>query len=183
MSAERLAVGDLIRGSVRTAHPVIDRLTLVSAAVFVIVLAAAAYWDPSIRVLHVFESLLYVAAATLCVRHARFGYALGVASGIFWLWLAGRGSTFILNGFQVMAMSLRAGHIVRPDILIAVPGAVAMAGLVACSLAGYARLPGNSWRDVGLFALAMVIVTAFFVAIFESFAPQFLVPLRHMFAV
>jgi hypothetical protein len=54
-------------------------------AVFIIVLTLSAYWDQSIRVLHVFEALPYLLAGALCFRYSKFGYALGFAGGALWL--------------------------------------------------------------------------------------------------
>ena len=151
-----------------------DVTAAVCAAVFIAVLAVSAYWDRSIRVLHVFESLPYLLAAVLCLRRNKFGYALGLASGAFWLWTAGFLTTFIRNGFERVEMLLRAGSVDRPDILIAVPAAVATAGLALSSVLGYARLPNKSWHDAAVLAAAIVMVAAFFVAIFAAFAPQYL---------
>jgi hypothetical protein len=161
----------------------IDWTIAACAVAFVIVLAVAAYWDASIRVVHTFEALPYLAAAVLCIRQNKLGYALGVTAGILWLGLAGRGSTFIANGFQVLRVVLREHQVIRPDILIAVPGAVATAGLVLFSLVGYARLRNKRWSDAGLFGATAVIITAFFFTIFAAFSPQFLVPLKHMFSL
>src|SRR5665213_2715534 len=120
---------------------------------FVIVLAVAAYWDASIRVVHTFEALQYLAAAVLCVWRKKIGYLLGVIAGLLWLGLAGRGSGFIQGGFQVLGVMLRTHHVIRPDILIAVPGAITAAGLVLFSLVGYIRLRNKRWIDAGLFEL------------------------------
>ena len=155
-------------------------MIVASSALFVAVLALSAYWDPSIRVLHVFEAVPYLVAALLAVRRSKIGYALGVAGGVFWLWSAGWLVTFVRNGFEMLAVLVRTGRMVRPDILIAVPAAVGTAGLVVFSVVGYSRLSNKSWRDVGVFAAALVFVPAFFVAIFAAFAPRFLIPLRHL---
>src|SRR4051812_12997233 len=96
-------------------------LIVANSALFVAILALAAYWDPTIRVLHTFEAVPYVVAAVLAVRRSKVGYALGVASGAFWLWLAGWLVTFVRNGFEMLAVLLRTGRMVRPDVLIAVP--------------------------------------------------------------
>src|SRR6266850_5177625 len=62
---------------------------IVAATVlFLVILAVSAFWDPTIRVLHLFEALLYAGVAALCIRRMKIGYALGVASGAFWLWSA-----------------------------------------------------------------------------------------------
>ena len=141
---------------------------------FVGVLAIAAYWDSTIRILHVFESLPYLLVAVLCLRQSKLGYALGIVSGAFWLWMAGFLTTFVRNGFERLDILFRTGSIDRPDILIAVPAAVATTGLVVLSGVGYARLCNKSWRDVTPFAGAIVNVPAFFIGIFAAFAPQYL---------
>jgi hypothetical protein len=139
-----------------------DYTIAVCASAFVVVLAVAAYWDASIRVVHTFEAMPYIAVAILCVRRRKVGYALGVTAGLLWLGLAGRGSGLIESGFQVLAVSLRTHYVVRPDILIAVPGAIAAAGLTVSSAIGYGRLTNRRWSDAALFAAAAAFITAFF---------------------
>jgi hypothetical protein len=90
--------------------------------------------------------------AVLCLRHSKLGYALGLVTGAFWLWMAGFLTTFVRNGFERLDILVRTGSIDRPDILIAVPAAVSMTGLLLLSCVGYARLRSKSWRDVPLFA-------------------------------
>lgn len=144
------------------------------AVAFIAVLAISAYWERGIRVLHLFESLIYWSVAILCLRQIKFGYLLGVATGAFWLWTGGFLTTFVRNGFERLATLLRTGSVDRFDILLAVPAAIASGGPVLFSLAGYASLPNKSWRDAGLFLAALVLVAAFFVGIFAAFAPQYL---------
>lgn len=152
----------------------IDRLAALCATAFIVILAIAAYWDHTIRVLHVFESFPYALAAALCLRGRKSGYMLGVAAGGFWLWMAATLTTFVRNGFERLSMLLRTGHVDRPDILIAAPAALVTGGLVVFSLWGYARLRDKSWSDAGLFVAATASVAGFFVAIFAGFAPQYL---------
>src|SRR4029078_10829506 len=90
----------------------------VCAAAFVVVLAVSAYWDPRIRVLHVFEALPYLLAAVLCVRSRKAGYALGIAGGAFWIWCRGFLTTFVRNGFERLNLLIRTGSVDRADILI-----------------------------------------------------------------
>ena len=146
----------------------------VCSSIFVIILGIAAYWDPTIRVLHAFEALPYVAVAMLSLRRNRFAYPLGFVSGGFWLWTAGFLTTFIRNGFERLAMLVRTGGVDRVDILIAAPAAIATGGLALLSLIGYTQQPAKSRRDIALFIAALVIVPAFFIAIFAAFAPQYL---------
>jgi hypothetical protein len=160
---------------------VIDMLAAGCATAFVVILGVAAYWDPTIRVLHVFESLPYIAAAALCMRRQKFGYLLGLASGLFWLWTAGTLTTFVRNGFERVAMLLRTGHVDRWDILIAAPAACVTGGLAVFSLWGYSRLRTKSWIDLGAFVAALALVAGFFVAIFFFFAPRYLGMFKPLF--
>ncbi|HYS54028.1 MAG TPA: hypothetical protein VER58_09740 [Thermoanaerobaculia bacterium] len=142
----------------------------ICALCFVAVLGVSAVFDRSIRMLHTFESIPYLAAAILSLRHNKFGYALGTVSGAFWILMAGFRTTFIRNGFQL----LFAGKFDRPDILIAVPAAIAAGGLAIFSAVAYARSANKSWRDAGAFAAALFAVPIFFLLIFAEFAPRYL---------
>jgi hypothetical protein len=152
----------------------IDRLAALCATAFIGILGMSAYWDHTIRVLHVFESLPYAVAAVLSLRGRKSGYILGVAAGGFWLWMAATLTTFVRNGFERLSMLLRTGHVDRPDILIAAPAALVTGGLVVFSVWGYCRLRDKSWSDLGLFVAATALVAGFFVGIFTAFAPQYL---------
>jgi hypothetical protein len=125
-------------------------------------------------VLHLFEALLYAGVAALCIRRMKIGYTLGVASGAFWLWSAWGLTTFVKNGFQMLALSIRIHQLRRPDLLIAVPAWASMVTLVVLSVWGYALLSRKSTRDLGLFVLAFVAVAAFYVAIEAALSPRFL---------
>lgn len=167
----------------RTPFTVVEWAIAIWAGIFVLVLAIAAYWDKSIRVLHLFEAVPYLAAAALAGRRNKFGYALGAAGGAVWLAVAGRGSTFIENGFQVFARTIQQGHVVRPDILIAVPAALSTAGLLCASAIGYFKLRDRKWIDSALFVAAVVAVAGYYYVIFAALTPQFLVPFRRAFTV
>jgi hypothetical protein len=159
-----------------------DILAAVCAALFVVILAVSAYWDPTIRRLHVFEALPYLAAAWLCLRQVKAGYLLAIAGGGFWLWMAGTRTTFVRNGFEPVAAWVQTGRLDRPDVLIAAPAACATAGLALCGLWGYLRLRNKSWSDAGLFVIAMGLMLGYFVAIFAAFAPRFLSLFPRLFA-
>ena len=158
----------------KRALSVSDRLAVASAALFVVILAVAAYWDPSIRVLHLFEAIPYLLAAALIIRRRRSGYILGVASGAFWLWTAGFLTTFIKNGFERLASLMLTGHVDRWDIFIAVPAAVGTGGLVLFSAVSYLRSPDKSRMDAMRFLGTLAGVAGFFILIFRLFAPRYL---------
>jgi len=153
---------------------VADISIAVCSAVFITILGISAYWDRSIVALHFAEAGLYLVVAVLCLRQRKYGYALGVASGGFWLWMAGTRTTFVRNGFERVAMLLGTGHVDRWDQFIAAPAALATTGIVAFSLWGYSRARGKASTDVVLLAGAIGVVAGFFLAIFAAFAPQYL---------
>jgi hypothetical protein len=65
-------------------------------------------------------------------------------------------TTFIRNGFERLEMLARTGSVDRPDILIAVPAALAAAGLALSSAIGYGRLSYKTWRDSAVLGAAVV---------------------------
>ena len=58
---------------------------------------------------------------------------------------------------------------------------LACGGLLLFSLIGYAQLRDKSPRDVALFVAALILVPAFFIAIFAAFAPQYLGMFRRLY--
>jgi hypothetical protein len=155
----------------------------VCACAFVFVLGISAYWDRTIVLLHVLEAVPFAVAAALCVARRTFGYALGAASGAFWLWVAGTQTSFVRNGFERAAMLARTGSVDRWDVLIAAPAALATGGLVVCSLWSYARGRKAPIRDLALFVSTAVLVVAYFAAIFAAAGPRFLPLVRRAFGL
>lgn len=160
----------------------VDKLAAGCAAIFIVVLAISAYWDPSIRILHVFEALPYGLAAVLCLRQRKLGYLLGAASGGFWLWVAGTLTSFVRNGFERLAMLVSTGHVDRWDQFIAAPAALSTGGLVVFSLWGYARHRSKAPLDLAVFVAVLGSVAAFFVLLFWLFAPRYLTLFNRLFA-
>ena len=62
----------------------IQGLIVASCAVFVFVLALSAIFDPSIRVLHVFQAGIYVAVVVLARKHSAWGYGVGCLTAAYW---------------------------------------------------------------------------------------------------
>lgn len=152
----------------------LDRLAVASALVFVVMLAVAAYWDSSIRLLHLFEAVPYLFSAELITRRHRFGHILGIACGAFWLWMAGFLTKFLRNGLERVPNLLLTGHVDRWDLFIAVPAALGAGGLALFSAVSYLRTTDKSRMDALQLACTVALVAGFFVVIFRQFAPQYL---------
>lgn len=152
----------------------LEALAAACAAGFVCILAVAAYWDPTIRVLHAAEAIPYVLAGVLCLRRRTFGYALAVVSGLFWLWTGAFLTTFVRNGFGRVAMLARTGHVDRPDVLIAAPAGIFTGGLALCAAVAYVRHSSKRPRDILILLGSLAAVAVFFLTIFALFAPRYL---------
>lgn len=163
----------MVRGA-RGSITAVDWLAATCAAVFIVVLAVSAYWEPAIRTLHVFEAVPYALAAMLSLRQRKLGYFLGAASGAFWLLTASTLTSFVRNGFERVAMLATTGSVDRWDQFIAAPAALSTGGLALFSLWGYARLRTKAPSDAAAFAGVLVSVIAFFLLLFWLFAPQYL---------
>ncbi|HET7452648.1 MAG TPA: hypothetical protein VFL12_07895 [Thermoanaerobaculia bacterium] len=150
-----------------------ERLAVAGAAVFILVLAVSAWWEPDIRWLHLFQGAMYVATIVLVRQRNRWGYFIGIAAAGFWDWANVFATSFFSNGLQQVSRWLRTGQ-VRPDLLIAVPAWFSnLLVVVGCGW-GYARLARKSRIDVARFAAALLLTTAFFAADMAIFQPRYL---------
>ena len=174
MSEPSAIAAEFLEGSPKPSLSVSDRLAVSGAALFVVMLAVAAYWDPGIRVLHSFEAVPYLLAATLIITRRRYGYVLGVAAAMFWLWTAGFLTTFIKNGFERLITLVQTGHVDRWDVFIAVPAALGTGALLVFSGISYFRSANKSRLDALAFLGTMAAVAVFFILLFRMFAPQYL---------
>ncbi len=154
-----------------------SRLEIAIAALcagFIVVLLVSGYFERDVLVLHLFQSLIYVAVAALSFRHSKFGYGMGISIAAFWngynLFLSG----FIGAGFRQWAAFFRTGRVTNPVHLVATPAGIIHFALIACLIWAYARLPNKRARDVFILLASSVVVTAYFIAIIAVFWPQFL---------
>ena len=85
-------------------------LIISSCVVFILVLALSAVFEPSIRLLHAFQALIYVAVIILAVRHNAWGYGAGCLIAAFWNWLNLVHTTFIANGVRELSRALQTGR-------------------------------------------------------------------------
>ncbi len=153
----------------------IDWLIFAASALFVLVLAVSAAFDPSIRVLHTFQAAIYVAVIVLAAKRSAWGYGAGCFIAAFWNWTNLVYTTFIANGVVELTRLVRTGELQRPDQFIAVVAAAAHFLLIAGCVSAFARLrPGASGfaRFVGGGLLAI----GYFAGIIVLFGPQY-VPL------
>ena len=159
----------------------LEWLTIGSCAVFIFILALSAVYDRSIRVLHFFQALIYVAAAILAWRRSAWGYGAGCIIAAFWNWSNIVHTTFIANGLRELAQVFQTGRVSKPDQLISVVAAAAHFVLIASCLIGYFQIKPRSWREPMKFLGGGLLAVGYFAGIIIVFGPQYIPLLRRVF--
>ncbi|HVO79427.1 MAG TPA: hypothetical protein VMT28_01780 [Terriglobales bacterium] len=140
--------------------------------VFILILGEAAYLEPGIRTLHLFEWLIYLLVIVLALDHSKWGYGLGLSTSAFWLGLGIFGTPFVREGIQTWAGLLRTGQITGAMAFLAVPAAIDQFLLMAFCLLGYWRLQNKRWSDLGILAGSAGISIGYLATIVALFWPR-----------
>jgi hypothetical protein len=158
----------------------INASVLAGAGAFIFALAVSAVFDPSIRVLHVLQALIYVAVIALSRKHSAWGFGAGCIIAVFWNYINLFVTTFVKAGMQELLSLLRTGELHRPDPLIAVIAASGHFVLMAACLAGFLRTrPGaRGWAQ---FLAGGALAVGYFVAIIITTGPQYIGLLKRVF--
>jgi len=142
----------------------------------------SAVFEPSIRVLHALQALIYVAVVMLSRRNSPWGYGAGVVVSAFWNYINLFVNTFIRNGVEQLIGLLQTGRIARPDQFLALIAATGHFVLIAACLTGFLKNRPNAgaWSK---FAGGGVLAMAYFVAIIFLTGPQYIPLLRRTFGL
>jgi hypothetical protein len=143
----------------------------VGVGLFVLALTLSAVFVPQLRLLHLFQALIYVAVIILTRRNSAWGFGVGVIIAVFWnglnllvthLFQAGAGQFWSLLG---------TGHVSRPDTLMVLVGGVAHFLLIIACMAGFLQLrPGM--KHWGQFFAGGLLASAYLVLIVVTTAPH-----------
>jgi hypothetical protein len=155
---------------------------VVGAALFLLALVVSAVLDPSIRVLHALQSLIYVAVVVLTRRNSPWGYGAGVVVSAFWNGVNLLITDFISNGFGELIGLLQTGRIARPDQFVAVIAAAGHFVLIAACLIGFLETRPRA-REWAKFIGGAVLAIAYLVAIIFMTGPQFIPLVRRTFGL
>jgi len=161
----------------------LEWLIIVSCAMFIFILGLSAVYDHSIRVLHFFQAIIYVAILVLALRRSAWGYGAGCIIAAFWNWTNIAYTTFIANGFRELGHTLQTGRVGKPDQLIAVVAAAAHFVLIASCLVGYFRIKRRSWWEPLKFLAGGLTAVGYFAVIIVVFGPQYVPLLRRVFKI
>lgn len=89
-------------------------------------------------------------------------------------------TTFFFNGLQQLSAWAHTGHLVRPDLLIAVPAWFSNFFVVAGCVWAYSRLTTKTASDIVRLLVAFALTTGFFAADMAIFQPRYLPLFRRM---
>jgi hypothetical protein len=147
----------------------------IASAGFVIILALAAYWDHSIVVLHVLQSLQYVAIVFLAARQNRWAYLYAIAVGTFWNYLALFVNSFVMSGWRALEKTIESGgSITKPDQIIAVFAFALHVILIVAAVAAYFRLSTRKTGDLGALLACFIGAVCYFATIVALSQPRYL---------
>jgi hypothetical protein len=161
----------------------LEWLIIGSCAVFIFILALSAVYDPSIRVLHAFQALIYVAVVILALRRSAWGYGAGCIIAVFWNWTNIVHTTFIANGLRELAHALQTGRVSKPDQLIAVVASASHFVLIGSCLVAYFRIKLRGPLEPLKFFAGGLIAVGYFAGIIIVFGPQYIPLLRRVFGI
>ena len=155
-------------------HRVLHGLIYASAAVFVAILQLTGWMEPSIRALHMWQTLIYVAVIALCARRSLIGYGVGIGIAAFWNTGNLFVTTFIRSGWTVLVHLVQTGRDAHTELVVAPIAATAHFVLIGSCLAVYLLRSHKRQTDsIVLLASALGAILAFFLIV-RSFGPQYL---------
>jgi len=165
--------GVTARDSLPSADPA-TRAIAICCAGFIAVLLVSGYLEHEVLLLHLAQSLIYIAVAVLCFRQNKLGYGIGLSISAEWNAYNLFSSGFIAAGFRQLSLLLREGRISNPVHLMGALAGIDHFALIACLVWGYAKLPSKRFRDVFILLGSAVLVTAYFLAVIALLWPQFI---------
>ena len=138
---------------------------------FLLALAISALLVPELRLLHLFQALIYLVVFVLARRKSAWGFGAGVFISIAWNYI----SLFVTHLFQAGAEQLwsflRTGHMSQPVPFLVMLGGVSHFVLITACLAGFfhRRPHGKAWARFFAGGFAAL---AYFALIISTTAPR-----------
>jgi hypothetical protein len=110
---------------------------LVGVGLFILALTLSAVFVPQLRLLHLFQALIYVVVIILTRQNSAWGFGVGTIIAVAWNTL----NLFVTHLFQAGAGQfwslLHTGHVSRPDTLMVMVGGVGHFVLITACMTGF----------------------------------------------
>lgn len=143
----------------------------IGAGLFILCLVLSAVIVPQLRLLHVFQALIYLAVILLTRRNSPWGFGIGVIIPVAWNCL----NLFVTHLFQAGAVQFWSlvctGHLSRPDTLLVMIGSMAHFLLIIACVAGFIQLRPRK-KQWGKFFAGGFLALAYFALIIVTTAPH-----------
>jgi hypothetical protein len=138
-------------------------------------LFVAALFAPSLRLIHAFQALIYIAVIVLARRNSAWAFGAGCLIASFWNYILLRGAATDIWAFVT-------GKVIRPDVGLQLAAALAHCVLIVACLAGFLRRnPGR--KDWARFLSAGFVAIAYLVALMITMRPQYIPLLKKCFGL
>jgi hypothetical protein len=134
-------------------------------------LTLSAVLIPQLRLLHLFQALIYVAVIVLTRRNSAWGLGAGVIIAVLWNGLNLFVTHLFWEGAGQLWSLLRTGHVSRPDALLVLVGGAAHFLLIIVCMAGFLELRPTRKHWVQFFAGGLL-AFAYMVLIVVTTAPR-----------
>jgi hypothetical protein len=146
-----------------------------SSGFFIFLLLLVGFFAPSLRLLHVLQSLIYIAVILLVGRDSEWGFGAGCLIASFWNYIFLRGAAPDVGAFVT-------GKVMRPDVGLQLAGTFAHFILIVACLAGFLRQdPG--WRGWAKFLFAGFAAIAYLILLMVTLRPQYVPLLKRCFGL
>jgi hypothetical protein len=163
-----------LRGGLMTSYSKLDWCIVALSTIFIVILILSGYFERDVFVLHLFQSLIYVAIIVLSFKHNKWGYGIGISIAVLWNTFNSFSGFVFVAGTRQWSNFLNTGRITNPVDLLALPAYFDHLALIACLVWAYTRLPNKKPGDLGILLASFVGVTVYFMGIIAIFWPQFL---------
>jgi hypothetical protein len=145
--------------------------TYLGAGLFFVALLVSAILVPDLRILHSFQSLIYIAVIILARRNSPWGYGAGFAVAIVWNGMNLFVTHLIQAGAVAFWSSLRTGHVKQLVPMMVTLGGIGHFILIFAAILAVLRCNTEirKWRK---FAGGGVLSVAYFALLVAFFRPH-----------
>jgi hypothetical protein len=141
------------------------------AGLMIVALAGSAAVVPQLRLLHLFQALIYVAVILLARRNLAWGFGAAIVIAAVWNSLNLFVTHLMQAGWRELLTLLRTGELRRPDTLMVFVGGIGHFILIAASVVAFCQLRRGKqeWLQ---FVGGGVLVFAYFALIVATMRPR-----------
>jgi len=145
----------------------------IGVGLFLLALLLSAILVPQLRLLHLFQALIYLAVIALTRRNSPWGFGIGVIIPVAWNCL----NLFVTHNFEAGAEQfwslVSTGHMNRSETLtlVVTVGGVAHLLLIVACVAGFVQLRPRM-KEWGQFFAGGISALAYFALIVVTTAPR-----------